>query len=278
MRTSIAAFMCTSLLLVGCANSPVGPENALGQMLTSSIETPTKVDHGFVPGLPPGYQCPLIPNGFDPVGSIYRIDSKGTYFRVKDFSDDAMVASQRRSVPIANYALSDEQIASTGLSASLMKTVLPGLSATASSDTSSKMAVGITVKDIKGEVIDDQVADYVIAWFRRHGRPRPGSRYYLVREAIKAGSVSYSLEDKDAQKLGGTAQIAGLANAKADVTVRDDHGRLVIEQTFPKRISVCTKPSKIVLNRSGSATAVRLREAEPQPIIKAVGGADSGNL
>jgi hypothetical protein len=274
MRTSIAAFTCTSLLLAGCASNPIGPEGTLEQIFTHSIPTPAKVSNEFVPGLPPGYECPLIPNGFDPVGSIYRVDSKGTYFRVKDFSDDPMVANRRRSVPISNYSLSDEQIASTGLSAALMKTVLPGLSATARGDTSSRMAVGITVKDIKGEVIDDQVADYVIAWFRRHATPRPGSRYYLVREAIRAGSVSYSLEDTDAQKLGGTAQIVGLANAKADVTVRDDHGRLVIEQTFPERISVCTKRSEIALTRTRSVTSGRMRNEEPQPIIKAVGGAD----
>jgi len=270
MQASITAFVCTSFLLAGCANSPVGPENALGQIFTSSIPTPTNVKNDFVPGLPPGYQCPLIPNGFDPVGSIYRIDATGTYWRVKDFSDDTMVSNQRRTVSIANYTLSDEQIASTGLSATLMKTVLPGLSAEASGDTSSKMAVGITVKDLQGEVIDDQVADYVIAWFQRHVTPRPGSRYYLVREAIMAGSVSYSLEDKDVQKLGGSAQIVGLANAKADVTVRDDLGRMVIEQTFEKRISVCTKPSEIALTPIRAAAP----NAQAQPVIKAVGGSD----
>ena len=274
MRTSIAALMGTSLFLAGCANSPIGPEKALMPLVTNSTDTTTKVNHEFVPGLPPGYQCPLIPNGFDPVGSIYRVDSKGTYFRVKDFSGDKMVANERRSVSIANYTLSDEQIASAGLSATLMKTVLPGLSATATSDTSSRMSVGITVKDIQGEVIDDQVADYVIAWFRRHITPRPGSRYYLVREAIKAGSVSYSLEDKDVRKLGGKAQIAGLASAKADVTVRDDHGRLVIEQSYPKRISVCTKPSEIVLTRTRSLASSQVRNGEAQPVIKAFGGSD----
>ena len=274
MRTSIAALMCTSLFLAGCANSPIGPEKALMPLVTNSTDTTTKVNHEFVPGLPPGYQCPLIPNGFDPVGSIYRVDSKGTYFRVKDFSGDKMVANERRSVSIANYTLSDEQIASAGLSATLMKTVLPGLSATATSDTRSRMSVGITVKDIQGEVIDDQVADYVIAWFRRHITPRPGSRYYLVREAIKAGSVSYSLEDKDVRKLGGKAQIAGLASAKADVTVRDDHGRLVIEQSFPKRISVCTKPSEIVLTRTRSLASSQVRNGEAQPVINAFGGSD----
>lgn len=274
MRPSIPVFLFTSLFLVGCANSPIGPENALEQLLTSSIPAPATVRHGFVPGLPPGYQCPLIPNGFDPVGSIYRIDAKGTYFRVTDFSNDPSVLNRRRTVAIANYALSDEQVASTSLSANLMKNVLPGLAAQASSDTSSKIAVGITVKDLKGEIIDDQVADYVIAWFRRNVSPRPGSRYYLVREAIKAGAVSYSLEDKDVQKLGGKAQIIDIADAKADVTVRDELGRLVIEQTFAKRISVCTKPSEIVLTRSLAVAGDRLQKEQPQPVIKAVGRAE----
>ena len=59
---------CLGLLLAGCAGDVNGFD-------TASIKPgATAITNDFVPGVPKGYQCPLVPNGFDPVGSIYRLD------------------------------------------------------------------------------------------------------------------------------------------------------------------------------------------------------------
>ena len=81
---------CIGLLLAGCAGDVNGID-------TASIKpTATAITNDFVPGVPKGYQCPLVPNGFDPVGSIYRLDKDGTYFRVKDFTTVPAITALRR--------------------------------------------------------------------------------------------------------------------------------------------------------------------------------------
>src|SRR4026209_2278339 len=91
---------------------------------TGSIKPAAEaVTSKFVPGVPKGYQCPLVPNGFDPAGSIYRLDKDGAYFRVKDFTTDMAsnsLALFKREVRISNYQLSDTQQANAGLSLNLL--------------------------------------------------------------------------------------------------------------------------------------------------------------
>lgn len=255
--------------LAGCA----------GTMATGTITPPNPPD--FVPGLPKGYQCPLVPNGFDPAGSIYRLDKSGTYYRVKDFSTDPAVMAMgghRKNVAISNYVLSDKQASTAGLSYSLLQNVLPGLSSSGSADFKKEISVDITVEDMVGEVIDDTLADHIVDWFKTNIKPRRGNKYFLVRETVKAGSVSYQLKQKDLAKLGGKAQLEKLAGGEANVTIRDNDGNFEIKQKFsPERIAVCIKSAEIVVDnrgtRSSSEVSVSLRSADDTtvPTIKRVG-------
>ena len=255
------------LLLAGC--QPAALQGTSTGELTSSVTSA----QNFIPGVPKGYQCPLVPNGFDPVGSIYRIDRSGTYFRVKDFSKDATFMGGggfKSDVPISNYVLSDTQNSNAGLSFELLKNALPGLTASSTADFKRDITVSITVEDMAGEVIDDSVADRIAEWFKTNVKVKPGNKYFLVRETVKAGAVSYSLRHDDVAKLGGTAQLETLASGKANVTVKDNNGLFEIKQKFPGgRIAVCSKSAEI--SADGGA---RLRPADETsvPTIKGVGG------
>ena len=55
---------------------------------------------------------------------------------------------------------------------------------------------------MQAESIDDQVADHILTRFQQDVKPRPGSRYFLVRETIRAGAISYALKRDDLAKLG----------------------------------------------------------------------------
>lgn len=251
--------------------------------MTQGTITAANVDPAsFVPGLPKGYQCPLIPNGFDPAGSIYRLDKSDTYYRVKDFSNDPAVVAMpgyKKAVQIANYVLSDKQSSTAGLSFNILKTALPGLSANGSADFNKEVSVDITVAELVGEVIDDTVADYIVDWFRANIQPKPGSKYFLVRETVKAGLVSYRLGQKDLVKLGGKAQVEKLADGAANVTFQDNNGTFEIKQKFsPDKIAVCIKSAEIVVDAQGpaapsSGASVSLRSADDStvPMIKRVG-------
>lgn len=234
----------------------------------------------FVPGVPKGYQCPLVPNGFDPAGSIYRLDKDGTYYRVKDFTSDPAITAlgpYKRDVQISNYQLTDTQQANAGLSLDLLKKVIPGLTASAAADYKKAMTVEITVEDMAGEVIDDAVADKIVELFEASMKPKPGSKYFLVRETVKAGAVSYKLKQTDLARLGGKAEVEKLAQGQANVTVRDNDGVFEIKQSFkPDRMPICIKSAEIVIEgaRGGQAPAnVALKSADETqvPQIKRVG-------
>jgi len=217
----------------------------------------------------------------DPAGSIYRLDKSGTYYRVKDFSKEPSVAALggiKRDIAISNYALSDKQTASAGLSFELLKNALPGLATDGSLDTKKSVAVNIVVEDMIGESIDDTAADHILNLFKQTIEPKSGSTYFLVRETVKAGSISYSLKQDDVAKLGGKAQMEGLAKANANVTFRDNNGGYEVKQKFtPDRIPVYVKSAEIVIDKSRSAgsgvvtAALKSPEDSAMPAIKNVG-------
>ncbi len=246
---------------------------------TGTITSTIANTPGFMPGVPPGYQCPIVPNGFDPAGSIYRLDKKGTFYRVKDFSTDPKIqamAGFKRDIQISNYALSDQQIASAGLSFEVLKNALPGLVTDAKTDFKKDVSVSVVVEDMRGESIDDEVAGVILDWFKTNAKPVAGSKYFLVREAVKAGAVSYSLKQEDVAKFGGRAQMEGLAKGQANVTFRDNNGTFEIKQKFtPNRINICVKSAEIVLPRTRTANAndAKLKSAEETrvPAIRKVG-------
>lgn len=262
-----------SSFLTGCANNNLSD-------ITGSINAPkTVTDAKFIPGLPKGYQCPLVPNGFDPAGSIYRLDKSGTYYRVKDFSNDPVVAQgHKKDVQIANYVLSDKQKSNAGLSLNLLKSALPGVTAGANADFKKELSVDITVQDMQGDIIYDETADYIVKWFASNIKPRRGSKYYLVRETVRAGAVNYRIAQQDLAKLGGKAKLEKIADGKGNVTIRDNDGSLEIKQTFSPRIPVCIKSAEIVVEQPAKRSKVKTRKIKlkpadetAQPQIKKVG-------
>jgi hypothetical protein len=273
MRTPLMSLVGSALLLASCSGDMMSLDGTTGSIATKVAETP-----GFIPGVPKGYQCPLVPNGFDPVGSIYRVDQSGTYWRVKDYSKHAelmKLGTPVRSVDISNYVLSDKQKSAAGLSYEVLKTALPGLNASGSADLKKEISVDIVLEKLKGESMDDEAADKVAALFQQEITPKPGSRYFLVREAVKAGSVSYRLKHDDLAKIGGAAQVKEIAKAKADVTVKDNDGAFEVKQEFPDRITVCVKSAELVIAPKGTATASAVSLKAPEdsavPQIKRAG-------
>jgi hypothetical protein len=265
---------CGAALLLGACTE------SAATLDTASIKPQANaVTSEFVPGVPKGYQCPLVPNGFDPAGSIYRLEKDGTYFRVKDFTTDPAITALgafKREVAISNYQLSDTQQANAGLSFNLLKKVVPGLSAGGSADYKKAMTVDITVEDMVGEVIDDHVADKIVDLFKTNMKPKAGSKYFLVRETVRAGAVSYKLKQTDLAKLGGKAEVEKLAQGQANLTIKDNDGVFEIKQTFkPDRMPICIKSAEIIIEagRGADPSTVALRSAEetPVPQIKRIG-------
>jgi hypothetical protein len=269
--TALAAVICVSVPLAGCA--PDMPD-ANAALIAGSIEKSPQM----LPGVPNGFECPLVPNGFDPAGSIYRLDKSGTFYRVTAYGEEPAVLAMkgyRRDIKIADYTFSDAQKSSAGVSFAVLQNALPGLTAAANVDVKKSLKVDVVVSDLMADSLDDQVADHILERFKADVKPKPGSKYFLVRETIRAGAVSYALKREDLAKLGSEAQVQQLANGKADVTFKDNNGLVSITQKFlPDRVPVCIKAAEIIIEPvRGEAPKLTLKDARDTdlPAINKIG-------
>ena len=252
------------MLLAGCAQ-PIGSLGLeTGSLLTAKAET---IPHA-IPDVPKRYNCPLVPNGFAPAGSMYRIDSSGTYYPVADLGSEPFVVNNRRQdVTIADYVLSDEQAASAVMSAGLLKTGLPGLSAEGKVDLDEKVSVDIIVEDIRADIIYDTGADQIVQWCQKNIKPKKGSDCFMIREVVLAGEVTYRLKRKDVAKLGGSTKIEKIAEGSTNVTAPDNNGTFEITRTFSPRINVCVKSDEI---KSAGGAGVTANAATVVPADEAI--------
>ena len=281
MRTPamiVAAITSVVLPLGACA--PMMPD-ANTALIAGSIEKSPQM----LPGVPNGFECPLIPNGFDPAGSIYRLDKNGTFYRVTAYGEEPAVLAMkgyRRDIKIADYTFSDAQKSSVGVSFAVLQNALPGLTAAANADVKKSLKVDVVVSDMMADSIDDQVADHILERFKTDVKPKPGSKYFLVRETIRAGAVSYALKREDLAKLGSEAQVEQIANGKADVTFKDNNGLVSISQKFlPDRVPVCIKAAEIVIEPvRGQSPTVTLKETRDTelPAIKKIGADEAKKI
>lgn len=269
--SAAAASALAVLQLAACAQDMPNPETAL---IAGSIEKSPQL----LPGVPNGFECPLVPNGFDPAGSIYRLDKSGTFYRVTAYGEEPAVATMkgyRQNIRVADYTFSDAQKSSAGVSFAVLQNALPGLTAAANADFKKSLKIDVTVSDMMAESIDDQVADHILARFKSEVKPKPGSKYFLVRETIRAGAVSYSLHREDLAKLGSEAQLEKLASGKADVTFKENAGLISITQKFlPDRVPVCIKAAEIVIEPvRGEQPVLTLKDARDTelPAINKIG-------
>lgn len=221
-----------AILLAACSNG--------NNLIEDSLVT------GAINHIPKGYECPINANNLYPVGAIYRRDENGVHYSVKDLSKHPLITKAvRRDVKISDYEINNTQKANAEASVALLKKVVPGLTVNANAARHKTLAIDITVKDIRAHDIDDETEDKVVSWLKDNISIKPGSRYFLVRQSVKASAVSYVIKQKDLAKIGGKAELEKVANGSANLSIRDNDGSLKLDQTFEPRITVCTKSAEI---------------------------------
>ncbi len=233
LRKGGKAIAClTPLLLANCGNG--------GNLLQSSLTT------GAISQIPKGFDCPLNASNLYPVGAVYRRDENGVFYNVKDLSQSEIVkTSMRRNVQIADYEITNTQKSNAEASIAILKKVVPNLTLNGKGEKKKRLAIDVTVKDIRADDIDDAVEDKVVDWISKNVSLKSGNRYFLVRQAIKAKAVSYVINKQDLAKLGTQAELEKAASGSAKLTLRDNDGSLKLDQAFEPRITVCTKSAEI---------------------------------
>ena len=232
-KKAICLSLALAILLSACSGDGSNP-------IQDSLFT------GTINNLPKGYDCPINASDLYPVGAIYRRDERGVHYSVKDLSKHKLITeNMRRDIKISDYEINSTQKANAEASLALLKKVVPGLSVDASAARHKALAIDVTVQDILANDIDDATEDKIVAWLKENVSLKPGNRYYLVRQAVKASAVSYVIQQKDLSKIGGKAELEKVANGAANLTIRDNDGSLKLDQQFEPRITVCTKSAEI---------------------------------
>lgn len=196
-----------------------------------------------------GYQCFLAPDSFNEPGTIFYVGPD----RVANF--DIIVSGTRQRGDVAIGTVSFQSDTSGSVILGLVKDLLPGLTADAnvagslttrrnvSMTPANPGAKEITLSDVKENAIKR------VTELSQQGRLED-AKYYVVREAIKASSVSYTLTSGDAQALGAQASLDSVATAKGDVR-RTAEGGYQLIQKFRTPLRVCIKPEQIVPKTMG---------------------------
>lgn len=83
--------------------------------------------------------------------------------------------------------------------------------------------------------------------------PKAGSRYYVVRDTIRAKRIDIEISGKDEAKLGGQATIAKLVGVSPSVQFSRDE-TLTLSADFPSPLNVCIRAVEIVPRTANDGT------------------------
>lgn len=175
-----------------------------------------------------GLQVFPTARAYDPPGQIFRVDQNGVTYPELDLG----LTTQQLPDEFPTFTVSRTSRASLVLA--FLGDVFDG-GAVSSRVVSMRMEVSGTSRErLQGVVVDSAV---------RANLPRlrfdANSRYYVIREAVLADSVTFVINRSAVDSLGGSAKLQQLDSARADLVVRAssaDTTRLVKRFSQPLRV------------------------------------------
>jgi hypothetical protein len=203
------------------------------------------------------YQCLTVPSQYNEVGSMFSVDSKGMAYRLGKVDGIQALPESEAGFP----ALDSELNIGAGLFVKFLEmlTKATGWQAQLHAAAAQTIKVHSRYEGVKLQVSEGQPEQAALDWFRAHRyRVSTGSRYFLVREAVRANAVDYKVQQSDMQKLGGVLAVRQVATGKLDVIDRDSDRSYVLKVKFTAPVNVCIKPQELVLLGSSANGRQRL--------------------
>lgn len=175
-----------------------------------------------------GLQVFPTARAYDPPGQIFRVDQNGVTYPELDLG----LATQRLPDEFPTFAVSRTSRASLVLG--FLGDVVSG-TAVGNRVLNMRMEVSGTSRErLQGVVVDSAVRANLSRL-----RFDDNSRYYVIREAVVADSVTFVINRAAVDSLGGNAKLQQLASARADLVIRAssaDTTRLVKRFAQPLRV------------------------------------------
>lgn len=186
------------------------------------------------PGLETGWQFYSKPTSTDPPGTIFRIDPHGVRYAV-----DKLDVKIENSVEGGGKTVHSGKT-SVSIFARFLDATLIG--AEAKGDKTNKLEFEINEPQLERttDVEIKKVIDPYLVTFNF----KQGNRYFIIREARSASSMTYRITEGQLVELGGKGTITADIGAGATVGNQKD-GLQEIHQKFPERMRVMFLPEEI---------------------------------
>lgn len=226
-------------------------------LLSMGLVLPTAYAQPDVSTLGPGWECPLALSSFNGPGTIIEITSKNGPLEVVDLSH--LITIKRKPAIIASFT--DTREIKTGIIASFLEKLIPGVKAKLGAQAGAKRANSISYDRVTEERTDFAAEDKALQWVRKNPKAfknrTQGSRYYLVRYAYLAGHINYDLSSEMTTAVGGEAAFNGLGNVSVSLINVDGSTHLRLDQTMDPPLRVCIKTREIGVVGAGSGGEAR---------------------
>jgi len=231
-----------------------------------SVQPRHTADLGRILGT--GVQCLLTPSSEYKPGTVFRIDDKNvSYFANRTLRDRLPLH------PPADAAvgiLRGKQDINIGLLASLLTLSQPGTDlASIHASFNQTRTIDAELEGVKYETTDDTDIDQVMNWFDAYNYKRPGSKYYVVREAWLANAMGLKITKNLKIDFGGEATFDKII--KVNPTIKyDPEAEYDLTKPFSTPLRVCIKPEELVYDAPGATgpTYKRVEVRERLNIVK----------
>lgn len=198
--------------------------------------------------VPTGFVCSATPSEAFSPGFVYRVDAAGSELLVNDLSAKAPIFAFAAVLP--NYDAKLTRGASLNISLASGSGGPTSAEASASGTKTSHVAFG----DGQFVLMQDAGIDALTKEVLADLTPKAGSRYYVVRDTIRAKRIDIKISGQDETKLGGQATIAKLVGLNPSVQFSRDE-TLTLSADFPSPLNVCIRAVEIVPQTSSDGTA-----------------------
>jgi hypothetical protein len=224
-------WLCGVLVIAACSSCAIDSEN-----------------RAMPPLLGKGWQCMATASDFDAPGTIFRQDKSGATYGTIDLSKEVGVTRGQ----VAIGAVHSNFVTNLGLAAGLLK-LKSGVTGNVSAGATKTYVVDADYGNAIKELTYDVDAVRAKTWFATYPHREAGSTYYLIREAIAAKDLKYTVTSDLLADLGGEANVGGqftvtLSEGKPEV---DRKRSYTLQKTVEHPLRVCFKAEKLVQTSSG---------------------------
>jgi hypothetical protein len=206
-----------------------------------------------VPVVGPGWQCLLIPSSFDGPGTLFSVNGIGEKSRIVDLR-------ALNLVPVRTGKAVFGRIAGKGniggdIVVGLLERAIPGLALKLKAEGGNIRSATVEYGNVEEETTYEAEVNQVFDdWFREHVAPKPGVRYFFVRDAYVAGSILYDLSEGDVVGAGGEIKFKRIFEASTTIFRKEGQNTYKLDQKLEPPLRVCIRASEVLLTRNADGS------------------------